>query len=90
MVKKVFECDKCGLCCAHIGESELYKELNRGDGICKFLKDNLCLIYESRPLLCRVDESFEKIFSKAMSKEEFYELNYQGCRALKEKYTEEL
>ena len=82
MVKKVFECDKCGLCCSHIGESELYKELNRGDGICKFLKGNLCEIYESRPLLCRVDESFEKIFSKAMSKEEFYELNYQGCRAL--------
>ncbi|MBQ3825062.1 MAG: hypothetical protein II811_02880 [Spirochaetaceae bacterium] len=79
----MFECDKCGLCCAHIGESELYRDLDRGDGVCKYLKDKLCSIYEKRPLLCRVDESFEEFFSKTMTREDFYELNYQGCRALK-------
>lgn len=64
----------------------MYKDLDRGDGVCKFLSENLCSIYENRPLLCRIDESFEKFFSDKMSREEFYTLNYQGCKALKEKY----
>ncbi|NLM01602.1 MAG: YkgJ family cysteine cluster protein [Treponema sp.] len=85
----MFECDKCGLCCSHIGDNELYKNLDRGDGVCKFLKDNLCSIYEHRPLLCRVDESWKNIFSSEISLESFYELNYQGCKALKNKYKQE-
>lgn len=80
----MFECDKCGLCCSHIGGIDLYKDLDRGDGVCMYLKGNLCSIYESRPLLCRVDESWEKIFYAQMSKEDYYELNYKGCMALKE------
>lgn len=46
----MFECDKCGICCAHIGDADVYKDLDRGDGVCKFLKGNLCSIYEQRPL----------------------------------------
>ena len=84
----MFKCDKCGLCCLHIGQCEMYKDLDRGDGACKFLNGTLCAIYESRPLLCRVDESYEKFFSDKMSRDEFYELNYQGCKTLKEKYLE--
>lgn len=83
----MFRCDKCGLCCSHVDESTLYKDLDRGDGVCKFLKGNLCSIYEQRPLLCRVDESWEKIYSAEMSREDFYALNYKGCMALKKKYT---
>lgn len=79
----VFECDKCGLCCSHIGGVDLYKDLDRGDGVCMYLKENLCSIYESRPLLCRVDESWEQIFSAEMSREDYYKLNYKGCMALK-------
>lgn len=82
----MFECDKCGICCAHIDNADVYKDLDRGDGVCKFLKGNLCSIYEQRPLLCRVDESWEKIFFSEMSKEDFYEANYRACKALKEKY----
>ncbi|MBQ9206302.1 MAG: YkgJ family cysteine cluster protein [Treponema sp.] len=82
----MFDCDKCGLCCSHIGGNVLYKDLDRGDGVCKFLKENLCSIYEERPLLCRVDESWKNIFSSKMTLEQFYELNYQGCKTLKEKY----
>ena len=82
----MFECDKCGICCSHVNESDIYKDLDRGDGVCKFLTGNLCAIYESRPLRCRVDESYEKLFSERMSREEFYDLNYKACKALKEKY----
>lgn len=31
----MFKCDKCGLCCENLKMSSLYKELDRGDGICK-------------------------------------------------------
>ncbi len=82
----MFECDKCGLCCAHIGGVELYKDLDRGDGVCKFLKENLCSIYNHRPILCRIDESWKIYFSTEMTLERYYEINCQGCKKLKEKY----
>lgn len=84
----MFKCDKCGLCCSNIGNSKIYKDLDRGDGVCKYLRDNLCSIYETRPLLCRVDESYEQFFSEEISREDFYELNYKACKALKERYKE--
>ena len=54
----MFKCDKCGECCRHLNESDLYIELDRGDGVCKYLDGNLCSIYENRPLHCRIDESY--------------------------------
>lgn len=63
--------------------SEIYKDLDRGDGVCKFLDGNLCSIYEERPLKCRIDESYENFFSKEMTKCEYYEANYKMCDELK-------
>lgn len=79
----MFECNQCGECCRHLNLSPLYAELDRGDGICRFLKGNLCSIYELRPLICRVDESFDAFFQNAMSREEYYRLNYEACRKMK-------
>ena len=78
----MFECDRCGSCCRHLDRSELYKSLDRGDGICRYLSDNKCTIYDQRPLLCRVDEGYEKFFSEIYTKEEYYRLNKQACRYL--------
>lgn len=80
-----FLCDKCGLCCRNIkGIGEL-KNFDRGDGVCKYLneKTNLCEIYENRPLICRVDEMYEKYFYKFYDRETYYELNYKVCKKLK-------
>ena len=44
----------------------------------------MCTIYNERPLLCRVDESFDRYFKHTMSKEDYYTLNYQACQMLKE------
>lgn len=63
--------------------SPLYAELDRGDGICKYLDGDLCSIYENRPLLCRVDESFDAYFKGNISLEEYYRLNYKICGELK-------
>ena len=42
----MFKCDCCGCCCRNLQLSDLYSELDRGDGTCKYLVGNLCSIYE--------------------------------------------
>lgn len=79
----MFVCDRCGECCRNLDKSPLYAELDRGDGVCKYLVGNLCGIYEKRPLICRVDSCYEEFFKQEMTKEEFYSLNYQVCKRLK-------
>lgn len=79
----MFECDKCGECCKHLNLSSVYSLLDRGDGICKYLDGKLCSIYDKRPILCWVDESYERFFKDKMSKEEYYRLNYEFCNRVK-------
>lgn len=79
----MFICDQCGKCCQNLGHLELYKNLDRGDGVCKYLVGHLCSIYDHRPLLCRVEESYEVYFSKIYSKEEYDRLNTEACKLLK-------
>lgn len=80
----MFKCDKCGLCCRNLKGVSLYADLDRGDGVCKYLEGNLCGIYNERPLLCRVDECYDKFFKDKFTKEEYYELNYKVCNNLKQ------
>lgn len=79
----MFECDKCGCCCRNIYKSDIYAQLDRGDGVCKYLSGNLCSIYDERPLICRIDESYDMFFANKMEREEFYLLNKQMCKKLK-------
>lgn len=79
----MFKCDKCGQCCRNLHLSEIYSDLDRGDGVCKYLQGDLCSIYENRPLKCRIDEGYEAFYKDSMSKDEYYRLNYAGCEQLK-------
>lgn len=81
----MFKCDKCGECCRNLNKSPIYDELHNGDGVCKYLKGNLCSIYEERPLLCRIDESYEVFFKETMKKSAYYNINYKFCNKLKNK-----
>lgn len=85
----MFKCNQCGCCCRNLEGSDLYAELDRGDGICKYLNGNLCSIYEKRPLLCRIDDCYERYFKSQYSLEEYYDLNYKACKVLKKKTKEE-
>lgn len=78
----MFPCAQCGECCRHLNLSPLYRELDRGDGVCRYLDGNLCSIYEARPLLCRVDECFDLFYQNMISKEEFYRLNHEICKKI--------
>lgn len=78
----VFPCQKCGICCRHIDKIPPLIEFDTGDGKCKYLKDNVCSIYDNRPEICRVDVMYEKYYAKQYTEEEFYNLNLEGCKKL--------
>ena len=80
----MFSCDKCGLCCRNIDKIPELKAFHNGDGICKFLINNKCSIYNRRPLICNVDRVYEKFFRTSYTLEGFYKLNYQVCMMLKQ------
>mgnify|MGYP003656685331 CR=1 FL=1 len=59
-----FSCTQCAGCC-HESNLRQYNLEHWGlevaeDGYCSNLKDNMCTIYDDRPLLCRVEELFDR------------------------------
>ena len=81
----MFKCERCGICCMYIANSPLYRELDRGDGVCKYFNDNtkLCDIYNNRPDKCNIDKMYQLYFKRIMTKEEYYQLNYDACEKFK-------
>lgn len=79
-----FQCTMCGECCRNLKQSEIYAELDDGTGTCKYLVGNKCSIYDNRPLICRIDESYDVFFKELMTKNEYYEFSYKTCEYLKQ------
>jgi hypothetical protein len=92
-----FPCTACGLCCRHIdsvlkalsetdipAEAKQFPHRVMPDGSCsKLTVEGLCSIYETRPLICRVDEMADKM---QVDKTIFYEFNAGNCNSLQESY----
>lgn len=79
-----FHCSKCGACCSHLSAfNHIYDELDRGDGVCKFFddKERLCTIYETRPSLCRVVESY-KLFADNITQDTYIKQTKEACAFL--------
>lgn len=83
-----FQCDMCGCCCRSVGTSNVYKHLDRGDGVCRYYEDvtHKCGIYATRPLICNIDAAYDKYFADKMSRKEFHKLNYLSCENFKKKF----
>ena len=81
----MFPCDKCGKCCRNVSKVKQLKYLALPDGICKHLDQatNLCRIYQERPIHCNVDAYYQKFLADRMSIEEFYAMNLECCKELK-------
>lgn len=81
----LFPCDACGQCCRRVNYSEETAYLDRGDGTCRHLDDetHLCKIYETRPLVCRVEDYYKQKLSHLYEWEEFVEINVNICQKLK-------
>ena len=60
------------------------RHMARPDGSCHFLTpDNLCGIYERRPLICNVARVYAEYFSDTMTEERFYEITEEACEKLR-------
>ena len=84
-----FFCDKCGICCKILQHIPELREYDRGDGICKYLENNLCIIYENRPDICNVEKTYRR-FSDQLTKEEYYQLVAKYCKKLKQEVLAEV
>ena len=76
-------------CQQHLGYFIAYDNLfstwlDKGNGTCRHLdeKTSLCLIYEDRPEVCRVDLQYDLNYQHEMSWSKFCELNQQCCFVL--------
>lgn len=85
-----FKCDMCGLCCQKVGTSPIYKNLDRGDGICRYYEEvtHRCSVYAQRPLICNVEDFYSTYLVGKLTKEEFYIQNYAMCNRLKQDFKE--
>ena len=43
-----FPCTKCGACCRRVR--------------CEMLCDNLCMVYDKRPLICNIDDAVSLLY----------------------------
>lgn len=79
MSLKVFNCAKCGICCKNIANIDKLSKYDNGQGVCKYLYDNKCLIYSKRPIVCNVKEYYFKKYKNKMSLNDFYLKNMEIC-----------
>lgn len=66
---KRFPCEGCGRCCRSIG--------------CMMLDGDRCSIYEERPEICRVNETWERKYKGEMSLEEYHIISKGACLILR-------
>jgi Fe-S-cluster containining protein len=52
------------------------------DGSCEKMVDDQCSVYEDRPLLCDIERLHDEL-DIPMSKQEWFDMNTQGCNILK-------
>lgn len=80
-----FQCTKCGNCCQNIRYNQIYTAYDNGYGVCIHYNQRLrlCNIYETRPMICRVDEFYELYYKDKIQKELYYQVNYNACHELK-------
>ena len=77
-----YPCERCGACCRHVDLIAEMKIFDRGDGVCKHLKNNLCEIYSTRPPLCNGEYVYKKFFAD-MTVAEFHEIISGLCKKLR-------
>lgn len=83
-----FKCQRCGACCKLVGLSvipEVRELAKENTDACRYLTpDDLCSIYEERPIYCQVDGSYEQLIKQTgKTREEWYKENYKSCTYLR-------
>ncbi|MDR2519002.1 MAG: hypothetical protein LBD13_06275 [Spirochaetaceae bacterium] len=76
-----FVCEKCGECCRHI-EAFVGSLPYQENGVCGYLKGDLCSIYEKRPDFCDFKRAYG-YFKDSMTEAEYLEKTRCFCELLK-------
>lgn len=84
MTPTAFPCTQCGQCCRNVHLAQQTRYLDRGDGACQHYDDagKQCLIYATRPEICRVDRQYQLNYAQRMSWDTFVRLNVHVCESL--------
>jgi len=93
-----FPCTKCGCCCRKIERLKAYLSDDildpfyfpyKIEGGCEMLRDNLCSVYEKRPLLCNIMKLIKFHLDKAdfcghktLTEKEYVNLQIGYCNAM--------
>ena len=82
-----FPCTKCGCCCHRI--DKVFEAIGSNDlvfpykwdatGKCEKLIDNMCSIYETRPLICNI-KAMQKLLH--INRHDFYKINAEACNKM--------
>jgi Fe-S-cluster containining protein len=59
-------------------------DYDKGNGVCRYLQNNLCSIYANRPLICNVEKMYLAYFRNTITEKEFINMNIEACRKLSE------
>ena len=81
---KKFPCTKCGLCCMRAGTVENFPYKTDYNGVCEKydLQKRECTIYEDRPIVCRIDDYYDKYLSANMDRNHWHHYNAQMCNKM--------
>ena len=80
----VFPCAKCGICCKTLQHIPALSSYDTGNGVCRYLVNNLCSIYENRLLICNVEKMYVTYFKEIMTESEFIDINTEACTQIAE------
>ena len=76
-------CTSCSICCYFASTVPNFPEPVDETGKCMHLKeDRTCAIYDTRPKICRVDDSFELVKHKFKSKDDYIKLTIDTCNKM--------
>jgi len=67
----------------------IISEYDKGNGICRYLENNLCGIYKNRPLICNTEEMYRSYFREIMTENEFITMNITACIKIAEHFNDE-
>ncbi len=79
---KQFDCVSCGECCRHIHLVEGLRHLQT-NGICKYLVEDKCSIYENRPDLCKYEAVYDMVKDQ-VSLKDYDKISIYYCEELQE------
>ena len=62
---------------------------DQGNGVCRYLENDLCSIYEDRPPICNTEKMYLLYFKDEMAENEFIGINIISCIQIAEYFKEE-